>query len=95
MPTLQNSIVTAEFTQGKVGGSSSCNSYGGSYKINGRKFTAESIAMTLMACVDAGVMEQEQAFLEILQNAQSFEIKDDQLLIFSSEGKSLSFSQNP
>jgi len=95
LPTLQNTIVTAEFTQGKVGGSSGCNSYGGAYKVNGNKFTSESIAMTLMACVDAGVMEQESAFLEILQKAQTFEIKDGQLLIFSSDGKNLRFLQNP
>ena len=94
-PVLANSSVTAEFTGGKIGGSSGCNSYGGAYKASGKKITTDSIAMTLMACMDAGVMEQESAFLEVLQNAQTFEITEGQLLIFSSDGKSLSFSQNP
>ena len=94
-PVLANTSVTAEFTDGKIGGSSGCNSYGGAYKASGKKITTDSIAMTLMACMDAGVMEQESAFLENLQNAQTFEITEGQLLIFSSDGKSLRFSQNP
>ena len=94
-PVLVNSSVTAEFTGGKIGGSSGCNSYGGAYKANGEKLTTDSIAMTLMACMDAGVMEQESAFLENLQKAQTFEITEGQLLILSSDGKSLRFSQNP
>ena len=63
-PVLVNTSVTVEFTDGKIGGSSGCNSYGGAYKVSGKKFTTDSIVMTLMACMDAGVMEQESAFLE-------------------------------
>ena len=92
---LVNTSVTVEFTDGKIGGSSGCNSYGGVYKVSGKKITTDSIAMTLMACMDPGVMEQESAFLENLQNAQTFELTEGQLLIFSSDGKSLRFSQNP
>ena len=94
-PPLANTFITVEFTEGKIGGSSGCNSYGGAYNASGKKITTDSIAMTLMACMDAGVMEQESAFLGILQNAQTFELTEGQLLIFSSDGKSLRFSQNP
>ena len=92
---LVNTSVTVEFTDGKIGGTSGCNSYGGAYTARGEKITTDSIAMTLMACMDPGVMEQEQAFMENLQNAQTFELTEGQLLIISSEGKSLRFSQNP
>ncbi len=94
-PSLSNTSVTIEFTDGQMGGSSGCNSYGGAYKASGNKISTDSINMTLMACLDAGVMEQESAFLEILQNAQTFELTEGQLLILSSDGKSLRFSQNP
>ena len=94
-PALANTSVTVEFADGQLGGSSGCNSYGGAYKASGNKITTDSINMTLMACLDAGVMEQESAFLGILQNAQTFELTEDQLLILSSDGKSLRFSQNP
>ena len=94
-PMLVNTSVTAEFTGGKIGGSSGCNSYGGAYKASGNKITTDSINMTLMACMDTGVMEQESAFLENLQKAQTFELIEGQLLILSSDGKSLRFSQNP
>lgn len=92
---LENTSVTIEFTDGKIGGSSGCNSYGGSYKLSGEKFSTDSIAMTLMACMDSGVMEQESAFLDHLQNAQTYKLADGQLLILSSDGKSLTFTQNP
>lgn len=91
-PPLGNASVTVEFTGGKIGGSSGCNSYGGSYKVSGQKISTDSIAMTLMACMDPGVMEQEQAFLEYLQDAQTFKLDEGQLQIFRSDGKSLSFA---
>ncbi len=93
-PVLENTNVTIDFVDGKVSGSSGCNSYGGTYSVRKEKITTDSIVMTLMACMDAGVMEQETAFLEILQNAQTYEVTDSQLLIHSSEGKSLTFTQN-
>ena len=90
-PPLMGTILTVEFNDGQIGGSSGCNSYGGTYKIKGEKITTDSIAMTLMACVDPGVMEQEQTFLDYLQNAQIFKLRSGQLQIFQSEGKALIF----
>jgi heat shock protein HslJ len=90
-----NTSVTVEFADGKIGGSSGCNSYGGAYTVSGKKITTDSIAMTLMACLDPVVMEQERVFLEHLQNAQTFKLTEDKLQVFSSDGKSLTFIQNP
>ncbi len=94
-PPLENTTVTVEFKDGKIGGSSGCNSYGGFFKVSGEKITTDSIAMTLMACMDQGAMAQEQAFLEYLQEAQAFKLNEDQLQILSSNGKSLTFAPNP
>ena len=94
-PPLEKTAVTVEFTDGKIGGSSGCNSYGGFYKVKGEKITTDSIAMTLMACADAGVMVQEQAFLEHLKSAKTFKLNENQLQLFNSEGKNLTFNRIP
>jgi len=92
-PTLEGTKVTVEFSDGQIGGSSGCNSYGGSYETKGKKITTSSIIMTMMACVEPSVMEQEQTFLQYLQDAQTFQISDEQLQIFDSNGKALTFIQ--
>lgn len=92
-PTLEGTKVTVEFSDGQIGGSSGCNSYGGSYETKGEKITTSSIIMTMMACVEPSVMEQEQTFLQYLQDAQTFQISGKQLQIFNSNGKALIFIQ--
>jgi heat shock protein HslJ len=47
--------------------------------------------MTMMACQDTGVMEQEQTFIQYLQDAQTFKVNGEQLQIFSSDDKVLVF----
>jgi len=78
-PPLKGTKLTVEFAEGQIGGSSGCNSYGGTYEIKGKKITTGSIAMTMMACADPGVMEQEQTFLEYLQDAQTYKLSKGQL----------------
>ena len=82
-PPLPDTQITAEFDEeGRVGGSSGCNSYGTSYTVDGNliEFGEEMIG-TLMACPDP-VMEQERAYLEVLGAAATFEIVDDELTLF-------------
>lgn len=88
-PVLEKPILSVEFKDGTVGGSSGCNSYSGDYTIRGNNISIESIAMTLMACMDMAVMEQESTFLENLENAQTFTLSENQLVIFGADGKSL------
>ena len=90
-PPLKGRKVTVKFADGQIGGSSGCNSYGGTYEIKGGKITTRSIAVTMMACADPGVMEQEQTFQEYLQDAQTFKLSEGQLQIFRSDGKALRF----
>jgi heat shock protein HslJ len=86
---LKGTKLTIEFAEGKVSGSSGCNSYSGSYEINGEKISTGPIAMTLMACVDPGMMEQEQSFLAYLGDLKTFVRSEGQLQIFRSDGKAL------
>jgi heat shock protein HslJ len=90
-PPLKGTKLTAAFAEGKFSGSSGCNSYSGSYEINDEKISTGPIAMTLMACVDPGIMEQEQSFLAYLGDLKTFVLSDGQLHFFRSDGKKLTF----
>jgi heat shock protein HslJ len=47
-------IITADFNDGRVSGSSGCNSYGAAYTTKDGKLTLDSVAVTEMACEDVG-----------------------------------------
>lgn len=85
-PLVEGTSITAQFADGKIGGSAGCNSYGGSYEITSEGVTVSDLASTMMACTDPGVMEQEQQFLEYIQNIQSIEVDTNQLTITSADG---------
>lgn len=88
---LAQSIVapapTLEFQTDKLGGNAGCNSYGGAYKTQGEMITLSTLQVTLMACADEKTMAQESAYLNALQNARLFEMRDNVLKITYGEGK--------
>lgn len=85
--------ITATFEGGEVHGSAGCNSYRGSYQVDGDNITfGPPIAITVMACMEPeGIMEQEALFMEYLSDAQTFKFVDDQLQIFQSDNEALTF----
>jgi len=84
--------ITANFEEGQVSGSASCNSYFGAYQIDKKRITFGPIANTEMACLDPeGVMVQEAMFLAWLMDATTYELKGDQLVIFRTNGEALIF----
>ena len=92
---IKETEITAIFNSAKykVSGSAGCNSYEARYEINGSKLSIFEMAFTEMACVSPdGVMEQENVFLSLLANAQSFEADDTTLTIFCSDGQQLYFT---
>ncbi|UCB43202.1 MAG: META domain-containing protein [Dehalococcoidales bacterium] len=90
---LEDTVITAEFSAGEVSGSAGCNSYFGSYVIDGQDITIGSIASTEMACLEPeGVMDQETLYLLALGQAERFQIEDSTLEIFYSGGQVLIFS---
>jgi heat shock protein HslJ len=89
---IEGRSITAKFDAGEVQGSAGCNSYSGSYQVVGDTISFGPIASTLMACMDHdGIMDQETMYLAWLQDAQTFRIRDDQLMIFRSDGEALTF----
>jgi heat shock protein HslJ len=89
---LPGTKITARFDEGSVGGSSGCNSYGGSYETDRNHLKIRELTSTLMACLDPeGVMDQEAAYLRTLGAADDYEIVDGKLRISGSVGEALVF----
>jgi heat shock protein HslJ len=91
---LSGAIPTIEFGEDDaspdgaiVSGSGGCNTYQGTYTVDGESLTFGPLAATLMACSDPeGVMEQEAVFLAQLQSATGYRIDGDQLHILNDKG---------
>lgn len=80
---LEDTEITIKFrsTSGEFQGSSGCNTYFGSYEIDEDILTILPPAVqTEMACPEP-IMEQEAAYLAILQAAERYEITGNQLQI--------------
>ncbi len=91
---LPDTEVTIEFKDGQIGGSAGCNTYFGSYEVEGDSLTIGPIGVTEMFCVaPENVMEQESAYLAALQSAASYQVTDDQFQMANADGETvLSFS---
>jgi len=72
-PPVEAATLTANITDTEINGSSGCNNYMGAAVIDGSSVSFGPFAGTLMACADQAVMDQEQAFLTLLQTADSWE----------------------
>jgi putative lipoprotein len=93
-PVMEGTTVTASFADGQVTGEGGCNSYGGSYQVDGENIEFNEVVMTMMACMEPeGVMDQETAVMAYLNDAQTFEIDaDGQLHIYRADGEGLVFA---
>ena len=82
---LTDTEITAEFvsSEGTVKGSAGCNSYFGSYQVEGSKLSIPGpIGATEMYCMEPeGIMEQEQQYLTALGAAESYKIENGRLQI--------------
>jgi heat shock protein HslJ len=89
--TLEGTQITALFGEGAVlSGSAGCNNYHASYAVVDDALTIDAPATTRMMCAEpAGVMEQETAYLALLQSAATYTILAGELEIADSEGNTL------
>ena len=74
---------------GRLYGRASCNNYSGEYSARGNKLQVGNLAVTQRACVPA-LGNQEQEFLRVLQNAESFSFDaNGKLILRSDSGETL------
>ena len=83
-PVLEDSAPTLVFEDGQVGGNGSCNSFGGEYTLDEGKLTFGSMFSTMMYC--EGLSDQESAYLKALEEAASYQVKDNNLHILNIDG---------
>lgn len=76
----------------QVSGSAGCNSYGGSYSVDGSNISFSQVFHTEMACVDQTIMDTESAFLAALNSGGTFDRVGDSLTINAADGTTLNFS---
>lgn len=95
-PPIEGSVLTLAFSDdGRVAGSSGCNSYGGGYTTAGKTIQFSRLFSTKRACPDNTLMEQENRYLMILGSASHYTLTDDQLIIENNGGGRLVFEPLP
>jgi heat shock protein HslJ len=92
--SLRDHLPTLWFADGELRGSAGCNTYTGSYTATPEgELSISGLANTEMYCTDEGVMDQEEAFLETLRLAETYEL-DDRTLTITGGDRMLIFINN-
>jgi heat shock protein HslJ len=91
---LAGTTITATFhDDGKLDGSSGCNSYFATYTRDGQRLSIDQPGRTLIGCAEP-ITQQETRFLESLIFVESFTVADDKLTI-AYQGGELHFTAAP
>jgi len=85
---LADTEITALFgDDGQLTGSAGCNSYFGSYEVDGETITFGPLGSTLMACPEpAGIMDQEMAYFTALGSTVAYRREGDELELIDADG---------
>ena len=94
--TLPETSITARFgTDDAVAGAAGCNNYNGTYVVSENELSVGPLATTRKACAQP-IMQQEQAYLDALQAARTYQIATDgKLKITYGEGSVLMYGAPP
>ena len=80
---IDDSRVTLDFSEGRIAGRASCNSYQGAWSMEDGKLSIVNVGVTMMACPEA-LMNQERRFLDALNSADGFRFDDTGALYLTS-----------
>ncbi|MGI9529832.1 MAG: META domain-containing protein [Acidimicrobiia bacterium] len=90
---IEGTVLTARFEDGTVSGTAGCNSYFAGYTTDGNTLEIGPAGSTLMFCEQPeGTMDQEQAYLALLQSADTFEVSGDSLVLSAGSSPVLTFA---
>ncbi|MGH8054766.1 MAG: DUF4377 domain-containing protein [Stenotrophomonas sp.] len=88
--------VTLDFKDGRLSASNTCNNIGGSYTLEGDALTVGSLASTMKACAEPGVMELDKLVGERLEGTLTVRSLDaSTLTLTTATGDVLTFRANP
>ncbi len=83
---IDRSHITMQLSrEGRVAGSTGCNRYFGSVIVGDGTIKVDGVGSTRMACVPA-IMQQEQRFLQALQDLRRYAIDGDLVRLFDDAG---------
>jgi heat shock protein HslJ len=77
--------------ESRVGGSTGCNQFGGTYEAAGDSLRFGQLIMTRMACLEGDLMQQEQRFQQLVSEVDRFAIREDSLTFFVAENPVMQF----
>jgi heat shock protein HslJ len=83
--------ITLVVGEASAGGSSGCNLYGGTPTVTLDTFTLAEIHVTLRACEDPRLMDQESDYLALLGRPSAYEVRGDTLVLETDGGGRLVF----
>ena len=89
---VAGTVLTAVFDDGSLNGTAGCNSYFTSYVLDGDSIGVGPIGSTRAFCSDPdGVMDQEFAYLALLESANRYERDGDQLTLLDGDAVLISY----
>ena len=71
---------------GTLSGFTGCNNFQGTYQTNINQITISGLTTTTAACTDRALQTQEDAFLEILGSARTYQLADTAMQIIGDRG---------
>ena len=74
-------FISFDATKKSVGGDTGCNVFGGSYSTSKDTIKVSEIVSTMRACIEDDRMQVERDFMDVLQNANRYEIKKGTLYL--------------
>ena len=89
MSTLRGTTLTLSFAGGTVSGSAGCNTFRGTYKVQGDRVAIGQLSTTRKACPDKGLMKQESNFVAALERAATWKIEEGELTLRGAAGERL------
>lgn len=91
VPIIDSHPITLTFDGEQVGGTASCNSYGGTFQLDGSTISFSNLAMTEMACMPEETMIAEQLYASGLTMVEALSL--DQTLVLSGPDVELTFDR--
>lgn len=91
IPLADSNPVTIAFEGDRLNGVAACNSYSGTFDLDGSRITIGSVAMTEMACFPEELMQTEAMFGQALTRVDSVTLDDS--LILSADRVELVFDR--
>jgi heat shock protein HslJ len=84
---VAGTLVTADFSEdGRLSGRTGCNDYQTNYTIDGSSIAIGPVFTTRRACPSEAAATQEQAFLDALAVASTFEVSSDRAMLRNDDG---------